>query len=63
MAVSRPAPAVSTGMLTRRCCEQLAEIERAEVHDQQKEREQEAEVANAVDDEGFLAGVGGASPS
>ena len=37
----------------------LAEIERAEVLDHQEHGEQEAEVADAVDDEGFLAGVGG----
>ena len=39
--------------------EDLREAERAEVRDQQEHREQEAEVADAVDDEGFLAGVGG----
>ena len=31
----------------------------AEVGDEQEHRQQEAEVADAVDDEGFLAGVGG----
>ena len=34
-------------------------LERAEVGDEQEHGEQEAEVADAVDDEGLLAGVGG----
>ena len=37
----------------------LAEGERAEVGQQQEDSDEEAEVADAVDDEGFLAGVGG----
>ena len=45
------------------CCadvrEDVGEVERAEVRDEEEHREQEAEVADAVDDEGFLAGVGG----
>ena len=41
------------------CAKIVAEVERAEVRDEQEHREQEAEVADAVDDEGFLAGVGG----
>ena len=36
-----------------------AEGERAEVAEQQEDADQESEVANAVDDECFLAGVGG----
>ena len=39
--------------------EDVREVERAEVRDEQEHREQEAEVADAVDDEGLLAGVGG----
>ena len=39
--------------------EDVGEVERAEVGDEQEHREQEAEVADAVDDEGFFAGVGG----
>ena len=41
------------------CGEDLGEVERAEVGDEEEHREQEAEVADAVDDEGLLAGVGG----
>ena len=45
------------------CCgdggEDVGEVERAEVGDEEEHGEQEAEVADAVDDEGFLAGVGG----
>ncbi len=37
----------------------LAEGERAEVGEQQEDADEEAEVADAVDDEGFFAGVGG----
>ena len=37
----------------------LAEGECAEVGEQQEDADEEAEVADAVDDEGFLAGVGG----
>ena len=36
----------------------FSEGERAEVADQQKDADQESEVADAVDDERFLAGVG-----
>ncbi len=39
--------------------EYLSEVERAEVGDEEKHGEQKAEVADAVDDKGFLAGVGG----
>ena len=38
--------------------ENLGELERAEVLNQQEHRQQEAEVADAVDDEGFLGRVG-----
>jgi hypothetical protein len=38
-------------------CRRPGEVQRAEVRDEQEHREQEAEVADAVDDEGFLAGV------
>ena len=37
----------------------FAEAERAEVGEQQEDADEEAEVADAVDDEGFFAGVGG----
>src|SRR5262249_59779130 len=36
-----------------------AEIQRSEVLDEEEHADQEGEVANAVDDEGLLAGVGG----
>ena len=39
--------------------EDLREVEAAEVRDQQEHRQQETEVADAVDDEGLFAGVGG----
>ena len=39
--------------------EDMSEVERAEVGDDQEHREEEAEVADAVDDEGFFAGVRG----
>jgi cobalamin biosynthesis protein CobT len=37
----------------------LREVESAECFEKQKHAEHEAEVANAIDDEGFFAGVGG----
>ena len=49
--------AVPLGML-RNLIENLAEAERPEMRDQQKHRQQKAEVSDAVDDEGFLAGIG-----
>ncbi len=39
--------------------EDVAEAQGAEVRDEEEHRKQEAEVADAVDDEGFLAGVRG----
>ncbi len=39
--------------------EDLGEVERTEVLDDEEHGEEEAEVADAVDDEGFFAGVGG----
>ena len=39
--------------------EDVGEVERAELADDEEHREQKAEVADAVDDEGFFAGVGG----
>src|SRR5882757_5293090 len=39
--------------------EELREVQRAERFEEQKHAEHEAEVADAVDDEGFFAGVGG----
>jgi len=39
--------------------EDIGEVQRAEVRDDQEHGQQEAEVADAVDDEGLLAGVGG----
>src|SRR5581483_10617777 len=39
--------------------EDVRKIERAEVCDEEEHREQESEVADAVDDEGLLAGIGG----
>ncbi len=50
-------PPVHCGV-QRELCGDFAEGERAEVGEQQKQADQEAEVANAVDDEGLLAGVG-----
>ncbi len=45
------------------CCgdggEDVGEVERAEVADEEEHGEQEAEVADAVDDECLAAGVGG----
>src|SRR5262249_47583416 len=46
------------GMLRDRG-EDGGEVKRAEVRDEEEHREEEAEVADAVDDEGLLAGVGG----
>ena len=39
--------------------EDVAEVERTELANDEEHREQEAEVADAVDDEGLFAGVGG----
>jgi hypothetical protein len=39
--------------------EDAAEAERAEVRDEKEHRDEESEVADAVNDEGFFAGVGG----
>ena len=47
------------GRGSRRGREDVAEAEGAELGDEEEHGEQEAEVADAVDDEGFLAGVGG----
>ena len=57
MAVRKP-PVIAAGIALT-CAKTVVKSERAEVGDQQKHREQEAEVADAVDDEGLLAGVGG----
>jgi len=35
------------------------EIQRAEGAEEQKHSEHEAKIANAIDDEGFFAGIGG----
>ena len=42
---------------------EVDEVQRAEVLEEQEHPEDEAEVADAVDDERLLAGVGGASSS
>ena len=46
--------------LARSGGENTTEIERAEIHDDQEHREREAEIADAVHDERFVAGGGGA---
>ena len=55
MAVKKPPVRGEAAMLR----EDGVEVERAVVGDQEEHGEQEAEVADAVDDEGFFAGVGG----
>jgi hypothetical protein len=52
MAVSNPAPAVSTGAAAPR--QRRGEVKRAEVLDHQEKRDQESEVANAVVMNAFL---------
>ena len=47
------------GWQHRRLRRDLLEVERAEVREDQQRAEDEREVADAVDDEGLLAGVGG----
>ncbi len=51
-------PAVPLGVDADRV-EDVREVERTEVADDEEHREQETEVADAVDDEGLFAGVGG----
>ena len=56
MAVRKPPCSSGCALMAAKTC---GEAERAEVGDEEEHGEQEAEVADAVDDEGFLAGVGG----
>ena len=59
MAVRSPAPVDSTGDACETWLKTSVKSSEPKCGDQQEHAEQESEVANAVDDEGFLAGVGG----